>query len=232
MFVCQICCMTLKHYALEPWTEPIPRRTGLPWLTLRERHRDPGFPHRVKLLARERAGNGSADQARCEACGRLLGRYGGQVEPRLVRPDARGADPVIGGMANAVLLCGTRFELCYGACHARDFGMEAKGFWIRDGDGPGHDPRHVPVAVWSSPGRGGPMWLTDYGTYSCELPENAQPAPRLEEIGDPSGDGDGSWIWKTCGSPFSGRSRGPAGRLQRTIWRPNSVLTPRASARG
>ena len=224
--------MTVKHVTLEPWTEPIPRRTGLPRLTLMEQRCDPGVPHGVRLLVRERAGNGRVDQARCEACGRLLGRYGGQVEARLARTDADGADPVIGAIANAVLLCGTRFQHCYGACHARDFDMETRGFWIRDGDGPGHDPRRVPVTVWGPPGRDGPMWLTDRGTYSREPAEVAQPALRLEGTGARNGNGGGSWISKICGSPFSGRSRGPAGRRERTSSRQRLVVTLRASARG
>jgi hypothetical protein len=137
-------------------------------------HRPPadgGFPHRVNVVVRERAGRGDADLAKCEACGRLLGRYGGQVQPRLVSRDQDGGvDPVAGGAANAVLLCGTSFELCLGACVSGDRDMESRGFWISDRNGPGDDPRRVPLVIPGPPGLGLIVWLTDAGTYDCAPP--------------------------------------------------------------
>jgi len=137
------------------------RRTGLPPFN---------FPYRMTLLVRERAGQGDADLARCEACGRLLGRYGGQVQPRVVREGGAKADPVASGIANAVLLCGTSFELCLGACVAEDRDMETRGFWIRNGNGPGNDPRSVPVVIPGPSGLGVLVWLNDSGAYSCQPP--------------------------------------------------------------
>lgn len=150
------------------------RDTGLSRFTFPEpRRTDGGLPYRMELLVRERAGQGDADLAKCEACGRLLGRYGGQVQPRLVRAGGDKADPVLNGIANAVLLCGTSFELCLGACLAGDRDMEARGFWIRDGNGSGDDPRSVPVVIPRPSGLGVLMWLTDSGAYSCAPPEGA-----------------------------------------------------------
>jgi len=170
---CAIVCV--MKVATPGRSRPVRQRwTGLSRFTLPEpRSADGGFPYRMKLLVRERAGLGDAELARCEACGRLLGRYGGQVQPRAVRGGGDRQDPVASGIANAVLLCGTSFELCLGACVACDREMETRGFWIRDGNGPGNDPRSVPVVIPGPSGRGVLVWLTDSGAYSCEPPKRA-----------------------------------------------------------
>jgi hypothetical protein len=137
------------------------------------RRRDTGFPPQVKLLARTRAGGGDIDQAACEACGRWLGRYGGQIQHRLARGAGGSKDPVVNGIANAALLCGTPLDkrTCHGKAESRDPEMEAKGWWIESGNGPEHDPRHVPVMLQSAAGSGVTVWLGEDGKYLTEAPK-------------------------------------------------------------
>jgi hypothetical protein len=150
--------------------EEEPRRTSR--VTLREpARRDPGFSYRVKLVVRTRAGHGDADNARCEACGRLLGRHGGEVRPRLARQAGVSKGLVTDGPANAVLLCGTPRELCFGACEAFDLGMEVRGFWLRRGTGAEPDPCYVPVKLFSPNGSWETVWLAESGEYRTEWPE-------------------------------------------------------------
>jgi hypothetical protein len=129
--------------------------------------RETGFPHRVKLLTRVRAGRGNADNAVCECCGRWLGHYGGEVCKRRV---ARGLSDI----TNAVLLCENRHEGCRQKGEDRDPEMEAKGFFIRDGNMSEHDPRYVPVRLWD----GSVRWLGTGGSYLSRQPTwSASPAP-------------------------------------------------------
>jgi hypothetical protein len=138
--------------------------------------RETGFPGPVRLRVRARAGNGDAEQARCEACGTWLGRYGGQVQHRLARKAGGSRSKVINGIANAALLCGNRYEGCHKLAEDRDEGMRRRGWWIRDGKGPDHDPRLVPVEVVSAGGLTRRAWLTEDGTYSEVRPQRANAA--------------------------------------------------------
>lgn len=130
-----------------------------------------GFPQRVQLLVRSRAGTCDPDMARCEACGVWLGRYGGQVQARLAHRRTDGKDLVISGTANAALLCGNRLLGCCSKVQARDQEMEARGWFIREGGTAGHDPRYVPVMLFNPDSSSGVrMWLREGGTYSTEPP--------------------------------------------------------------
>jgi hypothetical protein len=49
------------------------------------KRKDTGFPQAVRLKVRTRAGDGDPDEARCEATGVWLGRYGGEIQHRVAR---------------------------------------------------------------------------------------------------------------------------------------------------
>ena len=102
-----------------------------------------GFPARVKLLVRARAGNGDPDAAACEACGRHLGRPGGQVHHLIDRGIGGCKDPAVNGAANAALLCGDPFSGCHGLATAFDAGIGKRGFWL----GHGADPLRAPMTL-------------------------------------------------------------------------------------
>ena len=133
------------------------------------------FSPEVKLQCRTRAGNGCADDARCECCGCFLGRYGGQVQHRLARGIGGSKDPLVRSLANAALLCGTSVTpSCHGDAESRDpeRDMEAKGFVIRHGTGPDFDPRYVPVMLASPFGSRQMAWLSADGPeYLFQRPE-------------------------------------------------------------
>ncbi len=137
---------------------PMPaRRTPLrngAWLRRAEPRT--GFPPSVKRACRVRAGNGSIEEAACEACGRWLGRYGGQVQH--IRARGTGGSS---GIENAALLCGTPQSGCHGACERRDARYRAMGFWLYSSDEP------QPVMLHGEQG-GATVWLTDDGRYVTE----------------------------------------------------------------
>ncbi len=166
-----------------PWarTVPIPsagprwaREGGAPEGKSAAR-RDTGFSRSVKLAVRTRAGNGDPDLALCEACGKWLGRRHGQVQHRVARGSGGCTDAVINGAANAALLCGTPFDGCHGKCEARKAHLrqDAGGFWIEHGNGPGYDPRYVPILLASEHGSGMKVWLREDGSYADSPPEGA-----------------------------------------------------------
>lgn len=163
----------MKRGALKRRTPLLPlpraRRSG------RERtmpRRAAGFPGAVQLACRTRAGQGDARAAACEACGKPLGLYGGEVRPRLAYDTGACAPRVLSGPANGVLLCGSVVPLsgCRARAWAMDPEMEARGFRIRPGSGPEHDPQRVPVLLASLAGPGITAWLRPDGTYSYEDP--------------------------------------------------------------
>ena len=138
---------------------------GLNGLQPARRRRETGFPAAVRVMTRVRAGRGDADQALCEACGKFLGRYRGEVQHRLARKAGGSRSPVVNGISNAALLCGNRYEGCHKLAEDRDPDMGKRGFWIRDGNGPEHDPRLVPVMVMSPGGARVSVLLLDDGSY-------------------------------------------------------------------
>jgi hypothetical protein len=136
-----------------------------------------GFPARVKLAVRTRAGLGDPDDGCCEACGKWCGRlpdgtFLGQIQHRHARKAGGSRDPITNGIANAGLLCGTPDDprTCHGKCEKRDELMKARGWWIETGNGPEHDPRYVQVVLHSSEV---PLWLGVDGRYLFEAPEVA-----------------------------------------------------------
>jgi hypothetical protein len=142
-----------------PWSSlvpfPVSGGTGKSAAT-----RETGFSRAVKLGVRRRAGRGSVEDAMCEACGKWLGRYDGEVQHRAARGAGGCTDEVIAGYANAALLCGHGAAHirsgCHGACEDRraDMSMDDKGFWIRHGTTPEYDPRLIPVKLASEHGSG------------------------------------------------------------------------------
>lgn len=121
-----------------------------------------GFSDAVKLAVRARAGGGDPDQARCEATGVWLGRYGGEIQHR----DARGMGgtslPLTNSIMNAVLLSPEAHRLA----ESRDRRMNAQGFWLRNGE----DPAETPIMLQSQYGSGVTVWLTPQGGYSQTPP--------------------------------------------------------------
>jgi hypothetical protein len=143
----------------------------------RHGRREAGFPRAVELMVRTRAGGGNIDAACCEACGKHLGRYGGEVRRRLAQDQDGPGNLVAGGVENAALLCGSRYDGCRKRAGDRDPVMEAAGWFIRAGN----DPRYVPVMRVRPDGTlprtadGGlvPEWLTGDGRRTTEPPAQA-----------------------------------------------------------
>jgi hypothetical protein len=129
--------------------------------------KDTGFPQSVKLAVRIRAGNGDPDEARCEACGRWLGRRGGNVHHRINRQ--MGGSKYRNTVQNAGLLCGTPLTLCHGDATAMDRDMLGAG-WVLDS---GQDPAQEPVMLFDASGGGRIAWLAADGTYADEAPKGA-----------------------------------------------------------
>lgn len=129
--------------------------------------RDTGFPATVKLQCRKRAGNGVVEDAKCEACGIWLGRYGGQIQHRLARGSGGSSLPIVASVVNAALLCGTPASGCHGRAEDRDEEMRAWGFWLKHGDG---WPDEVPIMLHSEHGSGITVWLSADGEYGNEPP--------------------------------------------------------------
>lgn len=133
------------------------------------------FSRTVKLAVRKRAGNGTIEDAMCEACGKGLGRHGGQVQHIVGRGMGGCTDAVINGCANAALLCGTPFDGCHGLATAFDAGIGERGFWLPQGT----DPRLVPMRLASEHGSGITVWRAEDGVgphgtgYMFEAPEEA-----------------------------------------------------------
>jgi hypothetical protein len=136
---------------------PVPSVPVLP-----QRRPATGFSARVKLLVRVRAGSGVIDDAACEACGRWLGRYGGQVHHVIDRGMGSWKDAVINGAANAALLHGDPFTGCHGLATAFDAGIGARGFWLKHSA----DPRLEPMTLHS----GAVVWRSETGSYLFEPP--------------------------------------------------------------
>ena len=165
----------MRRAPLPPRTSPMPRGKGLARASFtvypggrdgsnviefpaRKQRKRTGFPETVKLAVRKRAGGGDPDNARCEATGVWLGRYGGEIQHR----DARGMGgtslPVTNSIVNAVLLSTEAHRLA----ESRDPLLNAQGFWLRNGE----DPAETPIMLHSQYGSGVTVWLTPAGGYS------------------------------------------------------------------
>ena len=144
---------------------PITRRSGNSQSrrapVKRRTRRDTGFSPKVKLQARTRAGNGDPDEARCEATGVWLGRYGGEIQHRDARGMGGTSNPVTNSIVNAVLLSKEAHRLA----ESRDAHMNAMGFWLRNGQ----DPRTEPIRLHG----GGTAWLAPDGRYLFEAPKGS-----------------------------------------------------------
>jgi hypothetical protein len=124
-----------------------------------------GFPSRVRLAIRARAGDGNIDDACCECCAIWLGRYGGQIQHRTARGMGGCRDSVINGTAGGVLLCGTSVTGCHGLAERRDEEMLRDGFWLEHGVGPDYDPRFAPIRWHARADAGELRWLGEDGRY-------------------------------------------------------------------
>lgn len=161
-----------KPLRSSPWPRPglsVVVAGGAPVVPIRRQRSNTGFSAAVKLKVRQRAGNGLAEDARCEACGIWLGRYGGQVHHRDNRGMGGSKDPVINSIVNAALLCGNPVDLstCHGKCTASDRRMNAEGWWLKEGQ----DPAQTSVLLHSPGGSGLEVWLTADGYYGYVPPD-------------------------------------------------------------
>ena len=124
--------------------------------------RETGFTARQKLIIRARAGNGDPDQARCEATGVFLGRYGGEIQHRVAR--GMGGSRSRNHISNGVLLSREAHRLA----ETRDPHMHAAGFWLLSAQDAGTEP------IMPHGEQGGVCaWLTDSGEYVFEAPAGA-----------------------------------------------------------
>jgi hypothetical protein len=130
---------------------------------LQRPRRATGFPARVKLAVRARAGMGDPDDAVCEACGRWLGRLGGQVHHIIDRGMGGCTNTVINSAANAALLCGDPFTGCHGLATAFNAGIGARGFWLKHAA----DPRLARMTLHT----GAKVWRSEDGRYLFEPPK-------------------------------------------------------------
>ena len=123
-----------------------------------------GFSPAIKVMIRVRAGNGDVKDACCEACGRWLGRHGGQIQHRKARKAGGTSQAVISSVVNGGLLCGTPFTGCHGQCERRDQDMHDRGWWLEAWQ----DPVTDPVTTY---GNTEPVYLLLNGTYGDTEPD-------------------------------------------------------------
>lgn len=140
----------------------VPKVVEATRLTLPAVRRDTGFPARVKLLVRARAGDGDIQDARCEHCGFFLGATGGEYQHIVARGMGGTRDPLLNTAANAALLCPPSHRLA----ETRSAEMLALGFWQRQGT----DPRLAPMMLWTPGGRV-MVWRGVSGEYLPEPPK-------------------------------------------------------------
>lgn len=122
-----------------------------------------GFSSAVRLAVRTRAGRGDPDDARCEATGAWLGRYGGEIQHRVARGMGGTSDPVKNSIVNAVLLSVDAHRLA----ESRDEGMHHRGFWLRQGQ----DPATTPILLRMDSRADALAWLGLDGSYVYEPPK-------------------------------------------------------------
>lgn len=170
--------MPPRRVPLSPGDKPLTRRLplqrggGLPGVPIAPRRKATGFPVAVRRMALKRAGGGDMDAARCEACGSPPNRLEAgfpdvlDFQHRLARGMGGCTSEVVNGITNCGVLC----RPCHDACEARDPEMEARGWWIRSGNGPEHDPRFVRVWLASQDGPVAVVYLSGSGGYATEPP--------------------------------------------------------------
>jgi hypothetical protein len=133
------------------------------------RPRNTGFSPAVKLKVRTRAGDGDPDDARCEATGVWLGRYGGEIQHRVARlSGGRGpkAPWWFNTAANAALLS----KDAHRRAEAGDRHLIAAGFALDSTA----DATAEPIMLADTNDGGGVLaWLTPNGHYSPEPPRGA-----------------------------------------------------------
>jgi hypothetical protein len=153
--------------------KPMTRGTGIARTARKYRPaRDTGFPLRVRLQIRTRAGNGDPEVAECELCGAWIGPEGGEMQHRAARGAGGCRDSVVNGASNGLLICPVP---CHRDCEARDehLGMDGAGFWLKHGTTPEFDPRSVSVMWHARAGSGIELWLGTDGQYLYVRPEAA-----------------------------------------------------------
>ena len=129
----------------------------------RKRPRDTGFSQLVKDAVRERAAH------HCEACGCPVPPGYGNIQHRRARKMGGSRSPLISGIQNAVLLCGTPLTGCHGLAEKRDEHMHGMGIWLEEHE----DPARVPIMFDGEYG-GTTVWLTDDAWYSTKPPATAE----------------------------------------------------------
>jgi hypothetical protein len=158
---------------MKPRTEPMARtpirrfkvvtREGAPVVTFPQRKAaGTGFSPAVKLAVRSRAGGGDPDDAHCEATGVWLGRHGGEIQHR----DARGMGGTSLEVTNSVVNAALLSMAAHRLAESRDPGMNAEGFWLKNGE----DPAATPILLHVTEQSGITAWLTPAGGYSYEPP--------------------------------------------------------------
>ena len=68
------------------------------WWHLHVPEQELGFSDEVRLFARIRSGHGDATKAACEACGKRLGRLGGDIQHRVARGLGGCKDMLVNGL--------------------------------------------------------------------------------------------------------------------------------------
>jgi hypothetical protein len=133
------------------------------------KRKDTGFSQATKLAVRTRAGNGDPDEARCEATGVWLGRYGGEIQHRVARlSGGRGpkAPWWFHTAANAALLS----KDAHRRAEAGDRRLIAAGFAL---DSTADATAEPIMLADANDGGGVTVWLTPNGHYSPEPPRGA-----------------------------------------------------------
>lgn len=121
-----------------------------------QRRKDTGPTPAVRRLVLER------DGCCCVCCGRSIIGQRYSLGHRLRASQGGKAVP-----ENLLTFLGWGGEACHGRIDLyRDEGDEAKGYRIRSGIGPEHDPLYVPVTLFD----GREVWLTPAGRYAYEPP--------------------------------------------------------------
>jgi hypothetical protein len=172
----------LTRTPMPPRAEPMSRGNGFQRQPVAEHgavagkraaQEETGFSPATRLLCRTRAGNGDIADCACEACGRHLGEYGGEIQHRNAR--RMGGSKLRNNIANGAALCADRDgpnplrddgRSCHRRCEDRDEDMHAEGWWLEYGE----NPLEVPVMLHGRDG-GITVRLDDLGGYQDDDPQ-------------------------------------------------------------